>query len=59
MNYGVYREILKFEEQFAKSMAGNIKVLVEKEIENVRNIHIQMADVLNDVMDSFNFLTQN
>lgn len=35
MNYGVFREIQKFEEQFAKSMAGNVKVFVEKEVENI------------------------
>ena len=59
MNYGVYKEIVKFEEHFAKTMAGNIKVFVEKEIENITNTHIQLAEVLTDIMDSFNFLTKN
>jgi hypothetical protein len=59
MNYGVYKEITKFEEQFAKTMVGNLKVFVEKDIENITNKHIQLAEVLNDIMDCFNFLTKN
>lgn len=29
MNYGVYWEILKFEEYFAKSLSGNLKMFIE------------------------------
>jgi hypothetical protein len=40
MNYGVYREILKFEEYFAKSLSGNLKMFIEKNVENITSSHL-------------------
>ena len=59
MNYGVYREILKFEEYFAKSLSGNLKMFIEKNVENITNSHLAQAELLSDVIECFNFLTKN
>lgn len=40
INYGVYNEIIKFEEYFAKSLSGNLKLLIEKNVENITNSHL-------------------
>lgn len=59
MNYGVYREILKFEEYFVKSLSGNLKMFIEKNVENITNSHLAQAELLADVLDCFNFLNKN
>lgn len=40
MNYGVYKELIKFEEYFAKSLSGNLKMCIEKNVENITNSHL-------------------
>lgn len=40
INYGLYLELCKFEDYFAWTFTGNLKIFIEKNIENVTNIHL-------------------
>lgn len=59
MNYGVYREVIKFEEYLARSLSGNLKMFIEKNIESITISHLAQAELLQDVLDCFNFINKN
>lgn len=48
--------MLKYEEYFSKTLCGNLKSFIEKQVESLTQSHVGYAEILGDVGEIFSYL---